>query len=553
MKLKKILAAVLTAAMCVSMLAGCGSGGAEGQASEQAQSSGQAQEAASEDSGSGEPVKLTALYVKNALTKDVNEMEWLRQIEERAGVEIEWQQISADWDQKKNTLFGSGDIPDILISATTDSDYVQFDGLFEDLTPWIEEYGPNIQAMFEAHPDVKALATTMEGKIYGLPAWRPADVITRALYINQTWLDNLGLEMPTTWEELKEVLVAFKEQDANGNGDPSDEIPMDAGLIPDTRSPIYLLGSLGIPLSDNATSGYFAEDGVVKNIYVDERMKTLLEFMRDLWGEGLFNNEMFTQDYSKFQSTARGEGTTAKVGVSFGWSPSDRFGAELADQYVTVPPLKYTADQDESELTWMNCSFSMEAFANTCAVSANCSDKAAAMRFLDLFFSREFGVQVVNGGPNDIDKGLKINEDGSYTLLPPADPSLDSESWKWTNAFVNNGPSYIPEDVVIEKSETTLALIEERKVYADAVDRIEGNDYYPQMAMKYSADDTNTMAMNQTNIDNITSQQLAAWITGEGDIESEWDSFVENVNNAGMTQNLEIRQKAYDSYLQTLE
>ena len=117
MKLKKILAAVLTAAMCVSMLAGCGSGGAEGQASEQAQSSGQAQEAASEDSGSGEPVKLTALYVKNALTKDVNEMEWLRQIEERAGVEIEWQQISADWDQKKNTLFGSGDIPDILISA----------------------------------------------------------------------------------------------------------------------------------------------------------------------------------------------------------------------------------------------------------------------------------------------------------------------------------------------------------------------------------------------------------------------------------------------------
>lgn len=551
MKFRKILASVLTAAMCVSMFAGCGGG--NGTTEEKASEETQAQAETTDDSGSGEPVKLTALYVKNPLTKDVNEMEWLRQLEEEAGVEIEWQQISADWDQKKNTLFGSGDIPDILISATTDSDYIQFDGLFEDLTPWIEEYGSNIQAMFEAHPDVKALATTMEGKIFGLPAWRTAYVNTRALYINQTWLDNLGLGMPTTWEELKQVLVAFKEQDANGNGDPLDEIPMDAGLIPDTRSPIYLLGSLGIPLSDNATDGYFAEDGVVKNIFVDERLKTLLEFMRDLWSEGLFNNEMFTQDYSKFQSTARGEGTTAKVGVSFGWSTGDRFGAELADQYVPVPQLKYTPDQDESELTWMNCSFCMEALANTCAVSANCSDKAAAVRFLDLFYSRKYGIQAVWGGANDIDKCLQANEDGSYTVLAPADPSLDQESWKWTNAFVNNGPSYIPADLVIERPEADLELEKEREVYKEAVNRIEGNDYYPRMAMKYSADDTDTMAMNQTNINNITSQQLAAWITGEGDIENEWDSFVKNVNNAGMTQNLEIRQKAFDSYLQTLE
>ena len=41
-------------------------------------------------------------------------------------------------------------------------------------------------------------------------------------WINQTWLDNLGLEMPTTPEELYTVLKAFKEQDANGNGDPGD-------------------------------------------------------------------------------------------------------------------------------------------------------------------------------------------------------------------------------------------------------------------------------------------------------------------------------------------
>lgn len=56
-----------------------------------------------------------------------------------------------------------------------------------------------------------------------------------------------------------------------------------------------------------------------------------------------------------------------------------------------------------------------------------------------------------------------------------------------------------------------------------------------------------------SNIDNITSQQLAAWITGEGDIDSDWDSFVESIKNAGLTQNLEIRQAAFDKYLETEE
>lgn len=54
--------------------------------------------------------KLKAIIVKHSLTKDVTQMKWLAEIEEKANVEIEWQQISADWDQKKSALFASGEI-----------------------------------------------------------------------------------------------------------------------------------------------------------------------------------------------------------------------------------------------------------------------------------------------------------------------------------------------------------------------------------------------------------------------------------------------------------
>ncbi|MFD1909313.1 hypothetical protein ACFSQ7_43240 [Paenibacillus rhizoplanae] len=99
--------------------------------------------------------KLKAIIVKHSLTKDVTQMKWLAEIEEKANVEIEWQQISADWDQKKSALFASGEIPDLLFNATSNSDFVQFNGLFEDLGPLIEKDAPNIQKMFSEHPELK--------------------------------------------------------------------------------------------------------------------------------------------------------------------------------------------------------------------------------------------------------------------------------------------------------------------------------------------------------------------------------------------------------------
>ena len=174
-------------------------------------------------------MKLTAIMVKHPLTKPLAQMEWLKKAEDAAGVEIEWQEITADWGQKKGTMLASGDIPDLFIGGNviSDADFAQFSGLFQDMTELLPK-APNVQAMFDEKPETKVIATQPDGKIYGLPKYQrfwPASATRQ--YINQKWLDNLGLKMPTTWDELYDVLVAFKEKDANGNGDPNDEIPMD--------------------------------------------------------------------------------------------------------------------------------------------------------------------------------------------------------------------------------------------------------------------------------------------------------------------------------------
>ena len=54
------------------------------------------------------------------------------------------------------------------------------------------------------------------------------------MYINQKWLDNLGLDMPTTTDELRDVLQAFREKDPNGNGQ-TDEIPLFTNYVDNGR------------------------------------------------------------------------------------------------------------------------------------------------------------------------------------------------------------------------------------------------------------------------------------------------------------------------------
>lgn len=59
------------------------------------------------------------------------------------------------------------------------------------------------------------------------------------------------------------------------------------------------------------------------------------------------------------------------------------------------------------------------------------------------------------------------------------------------------------------------------------------------------------MALTQANINNIIDNQWSLWMTGEQDIDSTWDAYVESVNNAGLPQILEIRQAAFDEYLKS--
>lgn len=502
---------------------------------------------------SAEPVELGVLACTHSLTKDVEDMQWLAELEEEVNVTVTYEQFREGWADVKQARFAAGDIPDILMSAVNTSDLALYDGLFLNLADYISpELTPNIYAMLEEEPTTKVLATSEDGGIYSLPRFRadhPASV--RAIFINKVWLDNLGLEIPTTYSELKEVLIAFRDQDANGNGDPSDEIPMSPlGIVTDNGLS-FLMGSLGIQMAEQQAT-YYAEDGVVKCFRVDERFKLFMEFCADLWKENLLNPNMLTEDYSSWQATTRGnEAGEALVGVSFKWDPTDGFGA-LADQYVSIAPLEYDIDCEPGtyDVKYGNDFYMCNVISNVFAVSAACENPEAALRYIDAFYSPKHSLEATYGGISD--GCVEMIDENTYKVLPPADSSIDAGVWKWTNSFVNNAGSYIRRDMVVEKPEDEMLAIDAREPYLEIQAKSTADDLYVQVFQKFSQDQEATKALIETELTDLFDSYAAKWLTGELDIEATWDEYVQKANNAGLEEVLQIRQEVFDTYLESI-
>lgn len=496
-----------------------------------------------DDRGDGN--SLNILVAKHPLTKAIGDMAWVADLEEETGVSITWEEVSADWDQKKSTILAAGDVPDVVIGGNviTDSDLATYGSLFEDLSDDMEAL-PNVADMFEQVDGAEAMATQADGAVYALPTYKGfwPQAITRQ-YINQQWLDTLGLAMPTTWDELYDVLVAFKEQDANGNGDPADEIPMDWSPVVTTGygyfQPTALLGSTGLPISGGGGTGYFVEDGTVGNFLADDRWRAVLEFLNRCQEAGLISPNVMTQDYSAYQSVGRGSGDDAAVGFSWGWTASDRFGAQLAPQYASMAPLLAEAGQNEAP-TW---SYDFENLTpNHVLISSQTPNKAAALAVVNAFYGQDISMEVLWG---DFGTNITKVDDTTYEVLPPADGTSDPSTWKWTSTMADIGPSWIRAGLDVTLPTDLAEAVEQSAPLEDAIAEVDPEqDVFPPY-IKMTAEDLSTIALNNTAILNLTQTRFAEFVTSGG-IEEGWDEYVEQLSSAGLDQNIEIHQRYYD-------
>lgn len=357
-----------------------------------------------------EKVTKTIMIKKPANIADPAEMKTLQYIADMMNIEIKWIVVSADgWNERVNLTFASGekDLPDIIMKGGIPNlSRVIEDGLVISIDELMDEYSTGLKPLLAEYPGVEASARAADGKLYSLPGVNTlAANLTghKNLWINKTWLDNLGLEMPTTTDELLDVLRAFRDQDANGNGDPTDEIPYaveDAGAG-HTAKPEILSGLFGV-YNNLGYDSIQLRNGQVSFLKTCSEWKQMLQYMNTMYTEKLMDNEVFTQT----GDMSIGKIASGNVGV-FGLSSDDLFSA-VAENYVALPSPK-SGNGLEPVIGLASNSMGSNTFI-TCADAS----PWVSFRLLDYFFTMEGSMTV--GCFNDDLIGITCQklEDGSY-------------------------------------------------------------------------------------------------------------------------------------------
>jgi putative aldouronate transport system substrate-binding protein len=205
--------------------------------------------------------------------------------------------ISWEWEGQKGFLQGlrlhlaSGEMPDAIRGADLTLAQELIDG--EKLIPLddlLKEHAPQTYEAVGERMWNLIRSYSPDGKIYFIPNLQDP-LGRRTGFIREDWLDRVGMDVPETRDELVEVYRAFVAEDANGNGDPNDEIPVSG------REGMRWLDDLYIMHGVKMWEGYpqfewDEETQSVVNHQVSQEMRESVEFLRFLVAEGLMDETM---------------------------------------------------------------------------------------------------------------------------------------------------------------------------------------------------------------------------------------------------------------------
>lgn len=488
---------------------------------------------------------VTIKVRRNAIDVPMAKTTYSQALEKACDCHISWQEVlDTAWGQQKAASMAAGDFPDIGLALYDPADVSRYFSRFADLSNDIDKM-PNVKRFLQERP-VAAHMAEQDGVIRLLPSDRGKGYRVSAshMFINKVWLDKLNLEVPTTWDELEDVLIAFKTRDPNGNGK-ADEIPMNIRNVGfGLWSPLVLLNSTGITTSymgpSASSQGMYVENGKVKSYLTSNQLRDVITYLHRLLDQGLIPKDTFTRDGSQYDAQTIGDGKLARTGVSIGWSTNSEYG-NLGDQYISLPPLKQHADDPDSKVTW---DYSQDAteFAYALTVKEDTPHRDAVLKVVDAMYTPELSVAGYFGSiPTYVTKAdnntYVINKEKAYEKY------TDTRSIALQDRFAG----YIPDELTIKNDTNADYVTESNEAYAEALARVDPvRDIIP-IYVRPSSDQTDQLSNNNTAIFNYVDNMLATWVQ-TGGIDEGWDTYVKKVSEPtlGLKTNIAIWQDLYD-------
>ncbi len=571
MKKKSILAILLAASMILTTLSACSSEPADTGADD---TGAQTDTGGDEVGGSDEPFNLTGglpilnegaempeisiLFREFAGTEThiADSVQVARYLEE-TGLYFDWELAPSEgYNEKLTVRIATNDLPDMVWTPLSDDQVLQAMGqdVFLPTNDLIEQYVPNLVSIFDDFPEFKSIATAPDGNMYGFPYIVQMDGLILSpgpIMINQVWLDELGLDMPTTVEEYVSTLEAFEEAgDLNGNG-VDDEFAYagsfaEAGAFGSNKTFNQFTAAFGQANSAFGTlyDNLGVVDGKVMYTAMDEAYKETAKMFHQMNLDGLIDPDSFSNEIKTVEDKLK---TDIAVLGSFGvWSPETTIvDPAIRAEYSVVPRLEGAEGMTGFAL---NASEVQSKSHLNITTSSEYPELLAA--FVNYLYIPEISVTSVWGAEGE---GWMYHKDENGMLVFNVDEDNNlilaegMESF-WT-VRTNSGP--VEGGAVLDEYYGTVCE------YAwDAVTLHDGQiasgsreilEEYDVILPAYLEPEINSRASQiQTQLKAIVDRYTMSWVL-DGGVDDTWDAYIAEMEAAGVAEFVEIIQTSYDT------
>lgn len=489
-----------------------------------------------------------------------------KELEEKLGIKIDWVIApTGSFREKLNLLFAGGNAEGVdLILTAAGGDRLDMvteaqlgaQGLLIPLNEYYDTISVGYKAAFEDLPGFREYITTPDGNIYSMPNVDGSLHVQYMLklWINTKWLDNLDLDLPRTTEEFYQVLKAFKEQDANGNGDPNDEIPF--STMKEFLS-AQIDGFLMAPFQlTPLTTRLYLDGGTVTFSPVKEGYREGLRYLNRLYSEGLINPESFSQDIDN-QVNVNENGEDAVIGCFLGLRPG--FACDLRtipnskkwEQYVSLDPP--VGPSGSATAAWDPYTMYVTGMS---LIPTGAQNPEAAFRMLDYLATEEGSIRTYYGTEGvhwrravEGEVGLD-GEPSAITVLPQA---ATDQNYKWDQLAG-----------LIRNTRFTVWTTTDPDPYGENVAPLNGRQilmYNGSLAhqavsqplesvlpgLYFAEDVSEQIALAKTNVMDYTLESIVRFITGDLSLDDDWDAYVQTLHDIGLQEYLDMYQTTYDA------
>lgn len=434
--------------------------------------------------------------------------------------------------ERKNILFASGDYPEVIggwIVGGGDIMKLSADEVIVPLEEIIEKYCPNILEALNL-PGVRADMTLPDGHIYSPPYPIEEPLVTFNPWINAKWLNQLGLPMPATTGEFKQTLIAFRDRIQNVAGQKI--IPL--SWNPNQMSLGVMAGYWGLNVHDT----FVMLNGQLETAINKPEYKAFLKWFAELYAENLVDKEIFTQDYTTFVA----KGKLGLYGAAYSYWPDDfapKVSGDLTKNQWDFEALPVLSAPGDAKPVYWRSTWGVTNFRNQMIITDKAKNPITIMRWLDHVYAVENSLQCQYG---PIGMRFEKLADGQYQEIDTSNWS-DEEKDKYSgnNNYVWSLPKFMRREFK-PLPPPGRERDYDPKIVSDAL-------YEPYLEPQrlpnlwITGEDNEKIAEISQTIGRYVTQKIAEWISGQADIDAEWDRYTAELDRLGIQEWLQIQRK----------